>query len=93
MIQSFADRETHRIWLGGRSRKLPATIQKRARDKLVLLDAADELNDLLNPPSNKLHPLQRERAGQHAIWINDQWRICFSWKDGHAHDVEITDYH
>ena len=93
MIHSFADKETELIWSGRRSRKLPSDIQKRARDKLVLLDAADQLDDLLNPPSNKLHPLQNDRAGQHAIWINRQWRICFSWKGGHAHDVEITDYH
>jgi len=58
-----------------------------------MLDAATQLDDLKVPPGNRLHALQGERAGQHAIRINDQFRVCFVWKDGHAHDVEITDYH
>ena len=93
MIRSFANSETERIWNGLRSRKYPPDIQKRALDKLKLLNRARSFDDLRNPPSNKLHPLKRDRAGQHAIWINDQWRICFVWKDENAHDVEITDYH
>lgn len=93
MIHSFADKETERIWTGLRSRKLPPDIQIRARNKLALLDAAESLDDLKNPPSNGLHDLKRDRVGQHAISINKQWRICFVWKDGHAHDVEIADYH
>lgn len=93
MIANFANKETERIWNGQRSRKLPPDIQLRARSKLAVLDAAASLDDLKNPPSNGLHDLKRDRLGQHAISINKQWRICFVWKDGHAHDVEITDYH
>lgn len=93
MIHSFADKETERIWIGERSRKLPADIQNRALAKLAMIDAADHLDDLKNPPGNRLHELDRDRAGQHSISINLQWRICFVWKDGNAHDVEIVDYH
>lgn len=93
MIDTFADKETERIWLGQRSRKLPPDIQVRARGKLVLIEAAETLDDLRNPPSNRLHDLKDDRPGQHSISINKQWRICFVWKDGHAHNVEITDYH
>jgi len=93
MITTFADKETERVWKGMRSRKLPPDIQDRARIKLVMIDAAEFLDDLRNPPSNGLHALKEDRLGQHAISINKQWRICFVWKDGQAHDVEITDYH
>lgn len=93
MIQSFADKEAELIWFGRRSRKLPPDIQSRALGKLALLDAAEFLDDLTNPPSNRLHALSRKRQGQHSISINRQWRICFVWKDGNAHNVEIVDYH
>ncbi|NML93904.1 type II toxin-antitoxin system RelE/ParE family toxin [Novosphingobium olei] len=93
MLASFADKETELVWSGRRSRKLPSEIQQRALAKLAMLDAAADLDDLRNPPSNRLHELQRDRAGQHSISINMQWRICFVWKDGNAHDVEIADYH
>jgi toxin HigB-1 len=93
MIQSFANTETERIWNGERSRKLPPDIQERALVKLAMIDAADSLDDLKNPPSNRLHALDRDRIGQHSVSINRQWRICFVWKGGHAHDVEIVDYH
>ena len=93
MIRSFADRETERIWNGLRSRKLPGDIQDRAFDRLNMLEAADTLDDLRNPPSNRLHELSGDRAGQHSISINMQWRICFVWKDGAAESVEIVDYH
>ena len=93
MIQSFADPETERIWSGLRSRKLPADIQKRALAKLALLNRAKSLDDLRNPPSNRLHGLKEDRAGQHSISINKQWRICFTFEDGEAHGVEIVDYH
>lgn len=93
MISSIVDKEAERIWSGLRSRKLPADIQKRALDKLKMLNQAKALDDLRNPPSNRLHDLKDDRAGQHSISINKQWRICFVWKDGNAHDVEITDYH
>lgn len=61
--------------------------------KLQMVDAATRLDDLKVPPGNKLHPLEDDRAGQHAVSINDQYRVCFRWRDGHAYDVEITDYH
>jgi toxin HigB-1 len=93
MIHSFADPETERIWRGDRSRKLPPDIQNRAFDKLRLLNRARVIDDLRNPPSNRLHALDRDRAGQHSISINMKWRICFVWKDGHAEHVEIIDYH
>lgn len=93
MIISFADKETEGVWAGHRSRKLPPGIQQRALVKLAMLDAADFLDDLRNPPSNRLHALKDDRAGQHSISINRQWRICFVWKGAHAHDVEIVDYH
>ncbi len=75
------------------SRKLPQDIQRIARKKLVILDAAVQLNDLRIPPGNRLEALERGRKGQHSIRINDQWRICFKWTGGDAYDVEITDYH
>lgn len=93
MIHSFADREAELIWSGRRSRKLPNEIQSRARVTLLMLEAADSLEDLRSPPSNRLHELKRDRAGQHSISINKQWRVCFVWKGGRAYDVEITDYH
>lgn len=93
MIRSFADKETERIWNGLRSRRFPFDIQPRALRKLAMLDAALVLDDLKNPSSNRLHELKDDRTGQHSISINKQWRICFVWKDGDAHDVEITDYH
>lgn len=93
MIVNFANKETEAIWTGKRSRKLPAEIQQRALAKLAMLDAAAELDDLRYPPGNRLHDLMDDRRGQHSISINKQWRICFVWKDGNAHNVEITDYH
>ncbi|MBS0505392.1 MAG: type II toxin-antitoxin system RelE/ParE family toxin [Proteobacteria bacterium] len=93
MIRSFADKETERIWDGFLSRKLPSDLHNRAYMRLKMLDAADTLDDLRNPPSNRLHPLKGDRAGQHSISINMQWRVCFVWRDGGADGVEITDYH
>ena len=93
MIRSFADEETERIWNGGRSRKLAHDIQDRALIRLRMLHQAKTLDDLRNPPSNRLHALKDDRAGQHSISINMQWRICFVWRDGGADGVEITDYH
>jgi proteic killer suppression protein len=93
MIRSFADKETGRIWNGLRSRKLPPDIQNRALDKLKMLNRAKSLDDLRNPPSNRLHELGGDRAGQHSISINMQRRICFAWTDGAATRVEIVDYH
>ena len=93
MIRSFADPEAERVWVGERSRKLPPEIQNRALAKLRLVNRAKSLDDLRNPPGNKLHDLTGNRAGQHSISINRQWRICFRFKDGNAYDVEIVDYH
>lgn len=93
MIRSFRDRETERIWQGRQSRKLPGNVQNRALRKLRQLDASLTLDDLRNPPGNHLEALRADRAGQWSIRVNDQWRICFRWSEGEAHDVEIVDYH
>ena len=93
MIESFADPETERIFKGTPSKKLPVTIQRTARRKLVYLDDADDLRDLAAPPGNRLEALRGDRAGQHSIRINDQYRVCFRWANGKARDVEIVDYH
>lgn len=93
MIKSFRDKETEKIFVRQISGKLPQDIQHIARKKLIILDAVPELNDLRIPPGNRLEALKGTRKGQHSIRINDQWRICFKWKDGDAYDVEITDYH
>ncbi len=93
MIRSFADPEAERIWSGRRSRKLPPDIQSVALRKLRLLNQARAISDLRAPPGNRLEALRGDRAGQHSIRINDQWRICFIWSEGGAADVEIVDYH
>jgi proteic killer suppression protein len=93
MIVSFVDRETAKIWQGEYSRRLPTDIQAVALRKLRLLNNARRLEDLRVPPANRLEALQGRRRGQHSIRINDQWRICFAWRDGHAREVEIVDYH
>ena len=93
MIRNITDSETELIWSGERSRKLPTDIDKLARRKLRMLDAATSLKDLTNPRSNRTHALQGDRSGQHSISINMKWRICFVWKDGDAHDVEITNHY
>lgn len=94
VIKSFADAETRQFWETGKSRRRPpANLRAVAKRKLGMLDAAQNLDDLKVPPNNKLHPLVDDRKGQHAIRINDQFRVCFTWKDGDAYDVEITDYH
>lgn len=93
MIRSFADKETDLIWDGFRSRKLPADIQQKALMKLSLLNRAVRLDDLRVPPGNRLEALKGDRKGCYSIRINEQWRICFQWKDGGAHHVEIIGYH
>ena len=93
MIKSFKEKETERIFNRQFSKKLPQNVQRVARKKLVILDAATELNDLRVPPGNQLEALKGNRKGQHSIRINDQWRICFKWRAGDSFDVEITDYH
>jgi len=93
MIKSFRDREAERIFHRQRAPKLPHGIQRVALRKLLQLDAVTRLDTLQIPPGNRLEPLRGDRAGQHSIRINEQWRICFIWRDGDAHDVEIVDYH
>ena len=93
MIESFADSEAEKIFNGIVSRKLPLLIQQTARRRLVYLDDADDLRDLLAPPGNRLEALHREREGQYSIRINNQYRVCFRWEKGKATDVEIVDYH
>lgn len=93
MIKTFADRHTRQLFASGRSTRLPPDIVRRARRKLESIDLAASLDDLRVPPGNRLHKLAGNRGGQHAIAINDQWRICFRFVDGDAYDVEVTDYH
>ena len=93
MIRSFKSKEAEKIWGGEFSRKLPSDIQKIIRRKLRMLNNSTELSDLQIPPSNNLESLKGDRKGQHSIKVNDQWRICFEWKDGDCYNVEIVDYH
>ena len=93
MIVNFRGQDTRRIFEGERSLRLPARVLRSALRKLYMLDAAVILQDLRVPPGNHLEKLSGEFAGFHSIRINDQWRICFRWKNGNAHDVEILDYH
>jgi proteic killer suppression protein len=93
MIVGFRDEETATVWAGYRSRKLPPEIQAVALRKLRLVNNAQRLEDLRVPPANRLEALKGNRRGQHSIRINDQWRICFVWRQNNAHEVEIVDYH
>lgn len=93
MIKSFKCKETEKIWQGIKSRKLPANIQDRALRKLRQLNASICLQDLRMPPSNHLELLGGNRRGQSSIRINNQWRLCFIWKNDNSHEVEIVDYH
>jgi proteic killer suppression protein len=93
VIRSFKSKETERIFYRQRSRQLPGDIQQVALRKLRMLNRAATLQDLRVPPANRLEKLKGDRAGQHSIRINDQWRVCFEWKDGDAYEVEIVDYH
>ncbi|MGO9125837.1 MAG: type II toxin-antitoxin system RelE/ParE family toxin [Terriglobales bacterium] len=93
MIASFRDRETERLWQSGRSRNLPADLQRRGFIKLGILNAAVTLQNLRVPPGNHLEALHGDREGKHSVRINDQYRVCFVWRGGNAFDVEIVDYH
>ncbi|HLC23362.1 MAG TPA: type II toxin-antitoxin system RelE/ParE family toxin [Dehalococcoidia bacterium] len=93
MIKSFADADTRAVFQGQRSRRLSSQVPRPALRKLLILDAADALQDLRVPPGNRLEKLKGGRSGQYSIRINDQWRICFEWRDGDAYRVEIADYH
>ena len=93
MIKSFGCKETEKIWNGKISRRLPQDIQRIARRKLRMINNAESLNDLRVPPANRLEALKGNRADQHSVRINDQWRICFVWREDNAFAVEIVDYH
>jgi len=93
MIKSFADSETEKVFRRQFSAKLPGDIQSVALRKLRMLANAHAVNDLRSPPANRLEKLSGARRGQYSIRINDQWRVCFVWRDGDAYDVEIVDYH
>ncbi len=93
MIKTFADKRTKELYEEGRSKRFPPAVWERALRKLEYLDLATSVTDLKVPPSSRLHILERERAGQCSISVNDQWRTCLRGDDGDAYDVEMTDYH
>ena len=93
MIRSFASKRTAAIWADRMPKGCPSDLAKVSRRKLRALAAATTLEDLWQPPTNHLEALAGDRAGQHSIRVNDQWRLCFVWRDGDAYDVEIVDYH
>jgi proteic killer suppression protein len=93
MLQSFADKDTERVWQRRRSKRLDEPTQRTALRKLLILDAADRLGDLRIPPGNRLEKLKGDRANTYSIRINDQWRICFRWTTAGPEDIEIVDYH
>ncbi|CAK0764318.1 toxin HigB-1 [uncultured Gammaproteobacteria bacterium] len=93
MIRSFKGKTTEAVWNGKAPKGFPSDLIRPAQRKLAMLAAAIDLRALRQPPANRLEALKGDRAGQHSIRINDQWRICFVWRDAHAEDVEIVDYH
>lgn len=93
MIRSFRGKAAEAIWQGEIPKGFPSDLLRRAQVKLAMLAAAADLVDLRSPPANRLEALKGDRRGQYSIRINDQWRICFVWRDGHADEVEIVDYH
>lgn len=92
-IRSFRDKVTEAVYGGECPKGFPADLVRAGRRKLWMIEAARELSDLSSPPGNRLHRLEKDRAGQRAIWVNDRVRVCFVWRDGAAELVEITDYH
>jgi len=93
VIKTFADKRTAALFLGQFVKALPAEVAVRAKRKLDLIDSAAALDFLRVPPGNRLEALRGDRKGQHSIRVNDQWRVCFRWAEGHAFDVEFCDYH
>ena len=93
MIKTFADRENDEFFRTGKARRVPTDVARRALRNLEAVHVATKVADLRVPPGNRLHALKGDRAGQHAIAVNDQWRICFRFDDGDAYDVEFCDYH
>jgi proteic killer suppression protein len=93
VIKSFADVDTELLWQTGKSRRIPANIRSAALKKLAVLDSAEVLEDLTEPPGNRLEALAKDRKGQHSIRINKQYRLCFVWTEPNAFEVEVVDYH
>lgn len=93
MIKSFSDKETEKLFHREHSRRIPQDIERSARRKLEVLNAAGSIQDLRVPPANRLEKLKGDKRDKYSIRINDQWRICFHWDGADAHDVEIVDYH
>ena len=93
MIVSFRDKRAAAVWADKLPKGFLPDIAKVTRRKLRMVDDAVQLDDLKVPPGNRLEALRNDRLGQHSIRVNDQWRVCFVWRDGGAHDVEVTDYH
>jgi toxin HigB-1 len=93
VIRSFADRRTLAVWQRRELKALDNKLADAVLRKLIVLDAAGSLDALRSPPGNRLERLSRNRKGQYSIRVNSQWRICFAWRDGHAFDVELVDYH
>jgi proteic killer suppression protein len=93
VIVSFKDADTRLLWESGKSRRIPANLRTSAWKKLAILNAAVEVENLKIPPGNRLEAMKKDRKGQYSIRVNDQFRVCFAWRDGNAHDVEIVDYH
>lgn len=93
MIRSVGDRDTERLFARQAASRWSPNLQRTALRKLLVLDAAETIGDLRVPPGNRLEKLSGSRMGQHSVRVNDQWRICFRWRDGDAYDVEIVDYH
>jgi proteic killer suppression protein len=93
VIVNFRDPDTRLLYETGKSRRVPAGIRRVAMRKLVTLNNVDQLEQLRIPPGNRLESLRGDRSGQHSVRINEQYRLCFVWRDGNAHDVEIVDYH
>ena len=93
MIESFRDRETEKVFPRQRSRRFSGALARAALKKLLLLDAAESIQDLQSPPGNRLEILRGARSGQHSIRINEQWGVCFVWRAGRAANVEIVNYH
>jgi len=93
VIRSFRDKDTERAWRRQRARRLDEGTQRMVLRKLLLLDAADVLDDLRVPPGNRLEKLKDDRSGSHSIRVNQQWRICFRWTEAGPEDIEIVDYH
>ncbi len=93
MIAGFRDADTEKLWTLGRCKRLPAKLHRQALKKLYILNAALALENLTVPPGNRLEKLRGDRDGQHSVRINGRYRICFVWRDGNAHEVEVVEYH